>query len=131
MQSQAVTFGDNITANDWSLVMNWTGQWTDNTGVYNSRTITVTYTLVDTDGDGLHNLQRHEVGEVVVGANTENRDLTNTVGENLDVSQMSCEWPALARTASASRLSGTVGTHTEERTYNVRAEADGLKPRGI
>jgi prepilin-type N-terminal cleavage/methylation domain-containing protein len=117
IQAQEVTFGDNMTAVSWSLDLNWSGQWTDNTGIYNARTVSVTYTLVPAKGQ--YELQRHEVAEIIVGTTTENRDITTTVAEHLDASQMSCEWVDSSAQTISLRVVAVVGTKTEERTYNI------------
>lgn len=118
VQAQEVTFGDNMTASTWSLNMKWTGQWTDNTGVNNSRTVNVTYTLVPANGQ--YELQRHEVSQETVGATTENKDFATTVGEYLDASQMSCQWVEDSGNDSFSlKLVAVVGTKIEERIYTI------------
>ena len=117
IQAQEVTFGDNMTAVSWSLDLNWSGQWTDNTGIYNARTVSVTYILVPAKGQ--YELQRHEVAEIIVGTTTENRDITTTVGEYLDASQMSCEWEDSNANSFSFKVVAVVGTKTEERTYNI------------
>ncbi len=63
-----MTFGDDMTDSDWSLNLTWTGEWTDDSGDYNSRTISVTYTLVAERW--LYELQRHETFEISVGTPT-------------------------------------------------------------
>lgn len=117
IQAQQVTFGDNMTDSGWSLELYWTGQWTDNTGTYNSRDVSVTYTLVPAKGK--YQLERHEVAEIIVGNTTENRDITSTVGEYLDVSQMSCEWVDGGTSSFSFTVVAVVGTKTEERTYTI------------
>ena len=117
VQAQEVTFGDNMTHSDWSLDFKWTGQWTDNTGTYNSRTVSVTYTLVPAKGK--YKLQRHEVAEIIVGTTTENRDITTTVGEYLDAGQMSCEWVDSSANSFSFKVVAVVGTKTEERIYTI------------
>lgn len=117
VQAQQVTFGDNMTDATWSLDLEWSGQWTDNTGTYNSRTVSVTYTLVPVNGQ--YELQRHEVSQSIVGATTENKDFTITVGEHLDASQMSCEWVDSSAKSFSFKVVAVVGTKTEERTYTI------------
>jgi len=117
VQAQEVTFGDNMTDATWSLDMRWTGQWTDNTGIYNSRTVSVTYTLVPANGK--YELQRHEVSQFIVGTNTENRDFTTTVGQHLDASQMSCQWEDSGTDSFSFKVVAVVGTKIEERTYTI------------
>jgi prepilin-type N-terminal cleavage/methylation domain-containing protein len=117
VQAQQVTFDNDMTATGGFLDLSWTGQWTDNTATYNSRTVSVTYTLVPVNGE--YELQRHEVATIIVGATTENRDLTTTVGHYLDASQMSCQWEAGGHTAFSFKVVAVVGTKTEERTYDI------------
>jgi prepilin-type N-terminal cleavage/methylation domain-containing protein len=117
VQAQQVAFGDNMTDSEWSLNLQWEGQWTDNTGVYNARTVSVTYTLVPAKGK--YELQRHEVSEVTVGSTTENNDFITTVGEHLDASQMSCEWVDVSAKSFSMNIVAVVGTKTEERTYTI------------
>ena len=45
VQSQYVTFGADMTDDDWSLNLRWTGEWLDDSGTYNNRSVNVTYTL--------------------------------------------------------------------------------------
>jgi prepilin-type N-terminal cleavage/methylation domain-containing protein len=117
LQAQHVTFGDNMTSPSWSLNFTWEANWTDEGGDYNSRTVSVTYTLVP--ADGLYELQRHEVAHIVHGTSLENRDVTTTVGNHLDASQMLCYWQDANRTTLTFKVVSVVGTKTEERTYNI------------
>ena len=117
VQAQVVTFGDDMTDITWSLNMEWSGQWTDNTGTYNARMVNVTYTLVPAKGK--YELQRHEVSQTTVGTTTENKDFTTTVGEYLDVSQMSCQWVDSSNKSFSFKVVAVVGTKTEERTYTI------------
>jgi prepilin-type N-terminal cleavage/methylation domain-containing protein len=118
LQAQDVTFGDDMTAGDWSLDLKWTGQWTDSDGTHNSRTVSVTYTLVPAKGK--YKLQRHEVAWINVSTEgPPNRDITTTVGEYLDPSQMSCEWVDGGTTSFSFKVVAVVGTKTEDRTYTI------------
>jgi type II secretory pathway pseudopilin PulG len=117
LQAQSVNFGDNMTSADWSLEFSWSGDWVDENGDYNFRDVEVTYTLVPFNG--LYELQRHEVAEITVGTDTENRDVTITVGRYLDAGQMSCDWLASDNSSFAFKVVSVVGTKTEERTYNI------------
>ncbi|MDM8001174.1 MAG: prepilin-type N-terminal cleavage/methylation domain-containing protein [Dehalococcoidia bacterium] len=123
VQAQVVEFNTSIadpydmTDPAWYLKLEWTGQWTDVDGTYNSRDVTVTYTLAPAKGKYV--LQRHEVSTIIVGSTTENRDITTTAGEYLDASQMSCEWVDGSTSSFSFKVVAVVGTKTEERTYTI------------
>ena len=117
VQAQSVTFGDDMTSPGWSLDLSWSGEYTDENGDFNIRNVEVTYTLVA--ANGLYELQRHEVAEITVGGDTENRDITTTVGEYLDAEQMSCHWQDTDNMTIVFKVVSVVGTKTEERTYNI------------
>jgi prepilin-type N-terminal cleavage/methylation domain-containing protein len=117
VQAQSVEgVGDDMTSDDWSLKLSWNGEWTDGTG-YNTRKVNVTYTLVP--GNAGYELQRHEVAVMKVGTNETTRDVTSTVAQYLDRSQMSCQWEDANEMTIAFRVVSVVGTKVEERTYNV------------
>lgn len=123
VQAQTVTFGDDMTSDNWSLKMSWSGDWTDKTGTYNTRKVDVTYTLVS--GNAGYELQRHEVAVMKVGTSVTNRDATRTVAQNLDRSQMSCQWEDVNEMTFAFKVVSVVGTKTEVRTYNVTPRPKG------
>ena len=60
-----------------------------------------------------------EVSQETVGATTQNRDFTTTVGEYLDASQMSCQWASSDNTSFALKVVAVVGTKVEDRTYTI------------
>jgi prepilin-type N-terminal cleavage/methylation domain-containing protein len=118
IQAQQVTLvGDITSPSGWSLNLIWSGEWTDDNGDYIVRKENVTYTLVS--ANGLYELQRHEVAQITVNSDTEDRDITNTVADHLDASQMSFEWQDSSNRALVFRVVSVVGTKTEERTYNI------------
>ena len=116
VQAQTVTFRT-MTDSAGFLNLYWTGQWEDDAGAFVSRTVNVTYTLVPAKGK--YELQRHEVSQETVGATTQNRDFTTTVGEYLDASQMSCQWASSDNTSFALKVVAVVGTKVEDRTYTI------------
>ena len=119
VQAQSVTFGEDLTDPAWSLNLGWSGDWTDEDGNYTNRAVQVTYTLVA--DNGMYDLQRHEERDVTVGVGTEpvHTDITNTVSEHLDASQMSCQWQNSDNLTLVLKVVSVVGTKTEERTYNI------------
>ena len=119
VQSQYVTFGGDMTSDNWSLNLRWTGEWLDDSGINNSRSENVTYTLVPMNGR--YNLQRHEIIQIKVGtaAPTTQPAVTSIVGRYLDRSQMSCQWLTSGNETFAFKVVSVVGTKTEERTYNI------------
>ncbi len=130
VQAQSVTFGDDMTDPGWSLELSWSGEWTDENGDYNIRAVDVTYTLVAANGK--YELQRHEVSQNSIGSDPDHmdvtpKDITTTVGEHLDASQMSCQWLDTNGDGEANeddaifalKVVSVVGTKTEERTYNI------------
>jgi prepilin-type N-terminal cleavage/methylation domain-containing protein len=123
MQAQYAIITDNIAANPtgWSLLLRWNTDWTDSTGTYNARSEDITYTLVS--ANGRYNLQRHEVATIKVGATTTNRNVTRTVSQYLDASQMSCRWASTDNNTLVFTAVAVVGRKTETRTYNVYPRA--------
>ncbi len=124
VQAQYVTFGDDMTDDEWSLNLMWMGEWIDDSGTYNSRSENVTYALVP--AKGLYDLQRHEIVQVRVGtADPTETELTSTVARYLDPDQMLCEWQDSDEDGDpdeetfAFKVVSVVGTKTEERTYNI------------
>lgn len=118
VQAQQVTLvGDITSPSGWSLNLIWSGEWTDDNGDYTVRRENVTYTLVS--ANGLYELQRHEVAQITVNSDTDNRDITTTVADHLDASQMSCEWQDSSNRTLVLKVVSVVGTKTEERTYNI------------
>ena len=116
VQSQYVTFGASMTSASGFLNLRWAGEWIDDSGTYNNRSENVTYTLVPISGR--YNLQRHEIIRLKVGTATPtNTDLTTTVGQYLDASQMSCQWSD--NSTFAFKVVSVVGTKTEKRTYSI------------
>jgi len=124
VQSQYVTFGSDITADNWSLNLRWMGEWLDDSGTYNSRNVNVTYTLVPY-GDQCQ-FQRREITQVRVGTtDLPLSDVTTTVARHLDRDQMLIEWLDSNGDGDpdddtfAFKAVAAVGTKTEERTYNI------------
>jgi hypothetical protein len=99
--------------------LRWTGEWLDDSGIYNNRSENVTYSLVPMNG--LYNLQRHETVQIKVGtaAPTTQPAVTSIVGRYLDRSQMSCLWLDGRQETFAFKVVSVVGTKTEERTYSI------------
>jgi len=123
VQAQYVTFGDDMTDEDWSLNLVWTGEWMDESGDYVLRYENVTYTLVP--ADGLHELQRHEIRQLTVDGVETDSEVTATVAKNLDVDQMWCQWEDSGDTMFSFKVVSVVGTKTEERTYNISPRPSG------
>jgi len=123
LQAQYVTFGDDMTDEDWSLELSWTGEWMDESGDYVLRTADVTYTLVP--ADGLYELQRHEIRQVTVDGDLTETEVTATVAKHLDADQMWCQWEGSGETEFSFKVVSVVGTKTEERTYNITPRPSG------
>ena len=120
IQAQQVTLvGDITSPSGWSLNLIWSGEWTDDNGDYIVRSENVTYSLVS--ANGLYELQRYEKKVVTVGFDGEPvpSEITSTVGQYLDASQMSCQWQDSSNRTLVLKVVSTVGTKTEERTYNI------------
>jgi prepilin-type N-terminal cleavage/methylation domain-containing protein len=121
VQAQFVSgVGDDMTAENWSLVFNWSGGWTDDNGDYITRKVTVEYYLEASDG--LYKLKRREWLNVPPTAAP---TVDSTVAQHLDVSRMSCEWDDSSNRTFAFKVVSTVGTKTEERTYNITPRSVG------
>jgi prepilin-type N-terminal cleavage/methylation domain-containing protein len=123
VQSQYVVFGDDMTDEDWSLNLAWTGEWMDDSGDYVLRCENVTYTLVPKNG--LYELQRHQIGSFTVDGDTTETDITTIVARYLDVDQMWCQWEDDSETIFSFKVVSVVGTKTEERTYNISPRPQG------
>jgi prepilin-type N-terminal cleavage/methylation domain-containing protein len=123
VQAQYVTFGDDMTDEDWSLNLVWTGEWMDESGDYVLRSVDVTYTLVPVNG--LHELQRHETRQLTVDGDETDTEVTSTVAQYLDVDQMWCQWEGSGDAQFSFKVVSVVGTRTEERTYNITPRPSG------
>lgn len=119
VQAQHVIFSTaNITSDNWSLNMRWSGEWLSSDGTYNNRSENVTYTLVAANGK--YNLQRYEIVDTRVGTVNQPRQyFTSIAGQYLDRSQMACQWLASDNVTFIFRAVAVVGDKTEVRTYNV------------
>jgi prepilin-type N-terminal cleavage/methylation domain-containing protein len=123
VQTQYVTFGDNMTDEDWALDFAWTGEWMDESGDYVLRTVNVTYTLVPVDG--LYELQRHEIRQLTVDGDETDTEVTSTVAQYLDADQMWCQWEGSGEVELSFKVVSVVGTKTEERTYHITPRPQG------
>jgi prepilin-type N-terminal cleavage/methylation domain-containing protein len=124
VQAQFISFGDNMTDEDWSLELSWAGEWIDENGDYVRRSEDVAYTLVQADS-GLYELHRDATREVSVDGDVETTHTINTVALHLDASQMSCEWVGTGENEFSFRIVSVVGVKTEARTYNISPRTEG------
>ena len=124
LQAQFITLGTSMTDNDGFLRLSWTGEWADDNG-YNLRSRSVTYTMVASGSQ--YDLHRIETCDWTIdGADVDCGAGDSVVARHLDADEMSCEWidtvggDGVADTETFSfTVVSTVGTKTEERTYNV------------
>ncbi len=124
LQAQSLDFGSGMTDNTGFLQLSWAGEWTDADGKYNLRSRNVTYILVASGNQ--HDLHRIESSEWTIGnAAPVETSLDGIVARHLDAADMSCGWIDTTGDGSpdtetfAFRVVSTVGTRTEERTYNI------------
>jgi prepilin-type N-terminal cleavage/methylation domain-containing protein len=118
VQSQYVTFSDNMTSPSWFLNLRWQAQWLDSSGTINIRTENVTYSLASMNGS--YKLNRREIWQLKVGtASPTTGDSTTAVALYLVPSQMSCKWATSDNLSLAFKVVAVVGTKTEMRTYNI------------
>ena len=126
LQSQEVVLGSGMTDNAGFLRLSWTGEWTDDSGDYNLRSKDITYYLEDEDGDGSYDLRRYEITEWIVEEEDVSPDpVESFVARSLVAGEMSCAWQDTTGDGEpdnetfAFTVVSTVGTKTEERTYNI------------
>ncbi len=123
LQSQYITFGSSMTDNAGFLQLSWVGEWTDENGDYNLRSRSVDYILVASADQ--YDLHRVEASEWTINDNTTSEEIDSVVANHLDASEMSCDWIDTTGDGDpdtetfAFIVVSTVGTKTEERTYNV------------
>lgn len=123
LQAQSIAMGSSITDNAGFLHVTWVGEWTDDEG-YNLRTRSVTYTLV-AHGDQYDLLRAENCTWTLDGADVECVDTETVIARHLDADEMSCGWIDSTGDGTpdtetfAFTVVSTVGTRTEERTYDI------------
>lgn len=123
VQAQVVGFNEaltdpyDLTDPGWYLNLSWGGGYVDG-ATYVPVNRNVTYTLREmTAVEGLYELVRYE----------SNDNITRTVGQYLDIEQMSCQWEDRNGNGEANEEDGTLGLtvvailgdKTEQRTYHI------------
>lgn len=123
LQAQYIEMGSSMTDNIGFLHVSWIGEWTDDEG-YNLRTRSITYTLV-ANGDQYDLLRAENCTWSIDGDDVDCADTSTVIAQHLDADEMSCAWLDTSGDGTpdtetfAFTVVCTVGTRTEERTYDI------------